>query len=75
MLYFLTAVSIALSLMTGGAGNGRHVLPGQPVGQNEAAARCPLIWAPVVCDNGKTYPNQCVADQHHAKNCVPSGQL
>jgi hypothetical protein len=35
--------------------------------------RCPKIYAPVVCDNGKQYPNQCVADCHHAKNCVPAG--
>jgi len=34
---------------------------------------CPLIYAPVTCDHNKTYPNQCVADCHHAKNCVPSG--
>lgn len=34
---------------------------------------CPKIWAPVTCSNGKTYPNQCVANCHHAKNCVPSG--
>ena len=41
------------------------------------AARCicPKIYAPVVCDNGKTYPNQCVADCRHAKNCVPTGVL
>jgi len=35
--------------------------------------RCPLIYAPVTCDHGKTYPNQCEADCHNAKNCVPSG--
>lgn len=40
-----------------------------------AACRCPLIYAPVQCDHGKVYPNQCVADCHHAKNCVPTGQL
>jgi hypothetical protein len=34
---------------------------------------CPLIYAPVICDGGKIYPNQCVADRHHAKNCVPYG--
>lgn len=34
---------------------------------------CPKIYAPVVCDNGKVYPNQCEADRHHAKNCVPLG--
>ena len=41
------------------------------------AARCicPMVYAPVVCDNGKTYPNQCVADCRHAKNCVPAGIL
>ena len=41
------------------------------------AARCicPKIYAPVVCDKGKTYPNQCVADCRHAKNCVPTGTL
>lgn len=37
------------------------------------ACRCPLIYAPVACDHGKTYPNQCVADCHNAKNCVPTG--
>ncbi len=37
--------------------------------------RCPLIYAPVKCSNGKTYPNPCVADCHHAKDCVPTGDL
>jgi len=40
-----------------------------------AGCLCPLIYAPVVCDHGKTYPNQCEADCHHAKNCVPAGGL
>jgi len=41
------------------------------------AARCicPKIYAPVVCDKGRTYPNQCVADCRHARNCVPTGIL
>jgi hypothetical protein len=37
--------------------------------------RCPMIYAPVECDHGKVYPNQCVADCKHAKNCVPIGIL
>lgn len=37
--------------------------------------RCPLIYAPVICDNGKVYSNQCFADRAHAKNCVPLGEL
>jgi hypothetical protein len=35
--------------------------------------RCPLVYAPVVCDRGKVYPNPCVAGCHNAKNCVPTG--
>lgn len=35
--------------------------------------KCPQIYAPVICDGGKIYPNQCEADRHHAKNCVPYG--
>ncbi len=34
---------------------------------------CPKIYAPVICDNGRIYPNQCEADRHHAQNCVPYG--
>lgn len=36
---------------------------------------CPQIYAPVICSNGKVYPNQCYADRAHAKNCVPYGDL
>jgi hypothetical protein len=42
---------------------------------NAARCICPLVYAPVICDHGKTYPNQCVADCRHAKNCVPTGVL
>lgn len=31
---------------------------------------CPAIFAPVQCDNGKTYTNQCFADADCATNCV-----
>ena len=37
--------------------------------------RCPMIYAPVVCAKGKTYPNQCVADCHNAKDCVPTSPI
>jgi len=37
------------------------------------SCRCPLIYAPVQCDHGKIYSNQCLADCQHAKNCVPIG--
>jgi hypothetical protein len=40
-----------------------------------AGCICPKIYAPVICDNGRTYPNPCIADCRHAKNCVPTGDL
>ena len=36
---------------------------------------CPQIYAPVECKGGKVFPNQCVADCRHAKDCVPIGIL
>jgi hypothetical protein len=45
-----------------------------PSGSIERATLCPDIDAPVVCDNGKTYPNQCTACCAGAHNCVPAGQ-
>ena len=35
-----------------------------------APCRCPLVYSPVLCDNGR-YDNLCLANCHHAKNCVP----
>ena len=34
---------------------------------------CPLIYAPVTCNNGVTYSNQCFADADCAKGCRPAG--
>ena len=38
-----------------------------------AGCMCPMIYAPVQCDNGRIYSNGCVAACAHAKNCVPVG--
>ena len=46
-----------------------------PVPAAAGACRCPLVYAPVKCSNGKTYPNLCVAGCHHATNCVPTGDI
>lgn len=35
-----------------------------------ARCRCPLVYSPVICDNG-TFPNLCVAQCHHGQNCQP----
>ena len=39
----------------------------------EARGRCicPKVYAPVVCDNGKTYSNLCLANCKNATGCVP----
>jgi len=43
------------------------------VTEAQAAPRCicPQVYAPVVCDNGQTYPNLCVANCKHATGCEP----
>jgi hypothetical protein len=73
MTRVIMLTGLALGLLVGGLGAGKGNTPGsgEPVIQTEA--RCPLIYAPVICDHGKIYPNQCEADAHHAKNCVPYG--
>lgn len=42
---------------------------------SHAAPRCicPMIYAPVQCDNGRTYSNQCFANCARATGCVPIG--
>jgi hypothetical protein len=35
-------------------------------------AICPLIFAPVTCNNGVTYSNQCFADADCARGCRPA---
>jgi len=70
-------VLIVLSLFVVMTAGVLTVLPTMSVAPpaEASACRCPLIYAPVSCDHGQTYPNQCVADCHHAKNCVPTGEL
>jgi Kazal-type serine protease inhibitor-like protein len=36
---------------------------------------CPAIFAPVTCNNGVTYSNQCFADADCAHGCHPANQL
>jgi len=52
---------------------GLSVSGAQAVEQHPVNAKCPLIWAPVKCDNGKTYTNQCFATAAHATGCYPIG--
>lgn len=65
---------VAIAVFVGVAGVGALALMSPPT---EAKGRCicPQIYAPVECDNGRTFANQCPADCRNAKNCVPVGGL
>ncbi len=44
-----------------------------PVGCPRRGIFCPLVYAPVTCDNGQTYSNACFAYVACAENCTPDG--
>ena len=59
-------VALALAAVIGIAASFTEV-------EAKGPCRCPQIYAPVECDKGKIFPNQCVADCRGGKNCVPIG--
>lgn len=63
-----TSVALALALILA---VGVGVAASFTEAEAKGPCRCPKIYAPVECDNGKVFPNQCVADCRNAKNCVP----
>ena len=73
MTRLFIVMGLAIGLLTGGQGVGKGTPAAGGGQQLQTEGLCPLIYAPVICDHNKTYPNQCEADQHHAKNCVPLG--
>ena len=36
---------------------------------------CPDVYAPVICSNGVTYSNSCVASCNHATDCHSTGDI
>jgi hypothetical protein len=36
---------------------------------------CPDVYAPVICSNGVTYSNSCVASCNHATGCHRTGDI
>jgi hypothetical protein len=72
MFKLFLATAAVVGLFVGGPINNPAAGKKAPTVTTESA--CPLIYAPVICDKGRIYPNQCVADQHHAKNCQPYTQ-
>jgi hypothetical protein len=60
----LTAGSIAAATPASANHGGCHKNP-NPI--------CPAIFAPVTCDNGKTYTNSCFANADCATGCVSTG--
>jgi hypothetical protein len=62
VLMFVVSVGIGLTVLFTDA-------------EAKGPCRCPMIYAPVECDKGKVYANQCLADCKNAKNCVPIGAI
>ena len=60
------AVALASSPVYSGGATGTSV-------QTARATFCPDIYAPVKCNGGKVYVNQCQACCAGATNCVPLG--
>jgi hypothetical protein len=67
-LRLLFAVAVVLALVVGFFSVFTEV-------EAKGPCRCPMIYAPVQCDHGRIFPNQCVADCRNGKNCVPIGIL
>ena len=65
-LRLLFAVAVVLALVLGFFSAFTEV-------EAKGPCRCPLLYAPVQCDHGKVFPNQCDADCRNGKNCVPIG--
>lgn len=63
----IRALFLGLAL-TGGMGSVSHADKCVP----DPNAICPLIFAPVTCNNGQTYGNQCFADADCARGCRPA---
>lgn len=72
MLTLFVATAAVMGMLLGGPTAGKPA-GGRTSPAVTTEAACPLIYEPVICDNGKVYPNRCVAEKHHAKNCVPYG--
>jgi hypothetical protein len=60
----ITIVATAAALIAGVTATVAHAAP---------RCICPMIYAPVQCDNGRTYSNQCFANCARATGCVPIG--
>ena len=37
------------------------------------SCKCPTIWDPVICNDGKVYSNACMARCYGARGCTPYG--
>ena len=62
-----------LVLLVLGVVGGALVVLGTPPVEARGRCICPMVYAPVICDGGKVFSNQCFANCRNAKNCVPLG--
>src|SRR5262245_27828168 len=80
MLRRMLRLGLALIALTAIVGGASQVLAGKPGGgggggcpQPRVGCFCYDLYAPVTCDGGCTYTNQCFADCAGAQHCVGSG--
>jgi hypothetical protein len=59
---------VLAAALTAGAFAAAPNVEADPCNSGEPVA-CPQIYAPVICNDGVTYPNQCYADAACAKGC------
>ena len=52
-------------------GFGANAYAAQPGDCPHSDLVCPMVWDPVICNDGVVYSNKCVAKQNCAKGCVP----
>ena len=57
-------LGLALTAAAGSASYADRCVP-------DPNAICPLIYAPVICNDGVTYSNQCFANAACARGCRP----
>lgn len=70
----LSLAVLAVSVL-GVAGLATTSLAARPGGGGGGPKLCPDVYAPVLCPNGKVYPNSCYASRAGQTNCVPYGDI
>ncbi len=65
----MTACVVALAILAAVVGS--LALSSTPAAAAKPCGICPLVCSPVICSNGQTYCNSCLASCAGAHGCVP----